>query len=456
MFAHALLACTLLCLSHATARADEHKWPHSILSYNGFGDGKPTERHCATSYGPPCGAPASSTVSTLATSTKSSTTGTSSSVSASGSPTPNANSSCSSPYWLENIKHQGIAAFNSDPSTYQVFRNVKDFGAKGNGVADDTVAINLAISSGDRCAPGSCNSSTTTPAVVYFPAGTYIVSGPIIDYYYTQLVGNPNCLPVLKASSNFTGGWIIDGDEYLSTGALAYGATNVFWRQVRNFVLDLTSGPASLTGVHWPTGQATSLQNIEFLMSSKNGTQQQGVFIEGGSGGFMNDLVFKNGYLGLNIGNQQFTMRNLSFDGQHNAISMSYDWGWTFKSISISNCDVGLNMTGAGSAAQSVGSVVLLDSEISNTPIGVLTADSKTSTPAAAGQLVLENVSVPRCLWMISSLTLCAGAIQQRSDSSREQWYSKPGNRLGQSCSSWIRPGAHLYTKWASKHFCKL
>jgi glucan 1,3-beta-glucosidase len=35
------------------------------------------------------------------------------------------------PYWLENIAHQGISAFNSNPAEYQVFRNVKSFGAKG-------------------------------------------------------------------------------------------------------------------------------------------------------------------------------------------------------------------------------------------------------------------------------------------------------------------------------------
>lgn len=29
------------------------------------------------------------------------------------------------PYWLQTIKHQGTAAFNSNPSGYQVFRNVK-------------------------------------------------------------------------------------------------------------------------------------------------------------------------------------------------------------------------------------------------------------------------------------------------------------------------------------------
>ena len=96
-------------------------------------------------------------------------------------------------FWLESIKHQGVAAFRPN-STYQVFRNVKDFGAKGpnlcllthreipadrsegDGITDDTRAINLAISDGNRCGPKSCQSSTTSPAVVYFPAGIYSIS----------------------------------------------------------------------------------------------------------------------------------------------------------------------------------------------------------------------------------------------------------------------------------------
>lgn len=108
-------------------------------------------------------------------------------VSSSSTATPTPTGKCS--YWLDDVKHQGIAAFNADPATYQVYRNVKDFGAKGDGVTDDTDAINSAISFGDRCTPGSCNSTTTTPAVVYFPPGTYIISSSIIDYYYTQLIG---------------------------------------------------------------------------------------------------------------------------------------------------------------------------------------------------------------------------------------------------------------------------
>jgi glucan 1,3-beta-glucosidase len=41
-------------------------------------------------------------------------------------------------YWLANIAHQGIAAFNPNPSTYKVFRNVKDYGAKGVSSRHDT------------------------------------------------------------------------------------------------------------------------------------------------------------------------------------------------------------------------------------------------------------------------------------------------------------------------------
>ncbi|KAH8673406.1 beta 1,3 exoglucanase [Xylariales sp. PMI_506] len=301
-----------------------------------------------------------------------------------GGSTPGA---CS--YWLEDIHQQGVAPYAE--SGYEVFRNVKDYGAKGDGVSDDTDAINSAISDGGRCGPGSCNSSTTTPALVYFPSGTYLVSAPIIDYYYTSLVGNPNCLPQIKASADFVGAWVIDGDEYGSTGNLAWLSTNVFWRQIRNFVIDLTDIPIStglVYGIHWPTGQASSLQNIEFEMSTEGGVQQGGVFIESGSGGFVTDLTFNGGLYGLNVGNQQFTMRNLTFNNAVTAINQLWDWGWTYSGININNCQIGLNLS-----VQSVGSVVLIDSEIANTPVGIWSYQfTDAATAPVNGSLILENV----------------------------------------------------------------
>ena len=59
-----------------------------------------------------------------------------------------------------------------------------------------------------------------------------------------------------------------------------------------------------IAGVHWPTGQATSIKNVLFKMSADRSTQHQGLFIEDGSGGFVGDLVFQGGNQALAIGNQ--------------------------------------------------------------------------------------------------------------------------------------------------------
>lgn len=78
-------------------------------------------------------------------------------------------------------------------------------------MTDDTAAINQAISTGNRCGQG-CDSSTVTPAIIYFPPGTYVVSKPLNQYYYTQMIGDATNLPVLKAAANFEGMAVIDAD----------------------------------------------------------------------------------------------------------------------------------------------------------------------------------------------------------------------------------------------------
>jgi glucan 1,3-beta-glucosidase len=249
------------------------------------------------------------------------------------------------------------------------------------------------MSSGGRCGKG-CDSSTTTPAIVYFPPGTYVVSKPITQYYYTQIVGDAVELPVIKASPKFAGMAVIDSDPYEDNGDNWFTNQNNFFRAIRNLVIDLRSMPPSVgAGIHWQVGQATSLQNIRFEMIKGGGqaNKQQGIFMDNGSGGFMSDLTFNGGNYGMFLGNQQFTTRNLVFNDCQTAIYMNWNWAWTFKSVKINNCEVGLNMSTSPSN-QTVGSVLMLDSKLTNTPTGIVTAWTQKSIPVGGGDLILDNV----------------------------------------------------------------
>ncbi|KAG8886520.1 hypothetical protein FRB97_003031 [Tulasnella sp. 331] len=298
------------------------------------------------------------------------------------------------PYWEQTITRQGISAYNANSSTYQIYRNVKNFGAKGDGVTDDTVAINAAISSGGRCGEG-CASSTLSPAVIFFPSGTYLVSAPIVPYYFTQLVGDARVRPTLLASANFFGIAVIDADPYIpgGTGGQYWVNQNNFFKSVRHFHIDLTRMPsnASATGLHWQVAQATTLVDVSVQMSTASNTAHQGIYMENGSGGFMSDLVFVGGKYGIWVGNQQFTVRNITVRNAQIGIYAAWNWGWTFQGVTLTNCAIGFYVTegGTNQSTQTVGSEVIVDAVVKNVQTFVQTS---ASTGNLTGSLVLDNI----------------------------------------------------------------
>lgn len=219
-----------------------------------------------------------------------------------------------SSFWMEDPSfHNGQMPFARDP-TYKVFRNVKDYGATGDGVTDDTAAINRAINDGNRCSVG-CAATSVKGALVYFPSGTYMVSGNLSQTYYTQFVGNANNRPIVKATDKMTDSAIFSSDFY-DGGPDSHEwfiNQNNFYRQIRNFVIDVSAVPSTVnvSAIHWQVAQATSLQNILIIASTDANTTQQGIFMENGSGGFLSDIQFIGGREGFFAGNQQFTTRNL-------------------------------------------------------------------------------------------------------------------------------------------------
>lgn len=167
---------------------------------------------------------------------------------------------------------------------------------------------------------------------------------------------------------------------------LNFQATNVFFRQLRNFVFDTTDIRGNATAIHWPSSQATSIQNCVFKLSSLPEDNHVGIFMEEGSGGTITDLVFYGGKYGARFGNQQYTMRNLTFYGSHTAIDQIWNWGWTYKSLRIIGCEVGINM-----ASWDVGSVTLLDSSFVNVTTALVTGRTPGNT-TGLGSLVVQNV----------------------------------------------------------------
>ncbi|KAI0103923.1 pectate lyase superfamily protein-domain-containing protein [Nemania sp. FL0031] len=322
---------------------------------------------------------------------------------------PNAAADNSDSYWLSSLGSAGSMPFAD--AGYQFFRNVKDFGAVGDGVTDDTAAINRAAASFSasdltklRCGE-DCGSTTVMGAVVYFPSGTYLISSPIIQYYYTQFVGNPTTRPVIKGSHDFTGIALFDSDVYIpgGNGDEWYINQSNFYRQIRNFVFDMTGQNWTNydndqeyvpSGIHWQVGQATSITNCDFEMSvSADGITATavGIYMENGSGGFVSDLKFFGGNIGFLAGSQQFTANNLQFTSCLTAIFQQWNWGFTWKNIYVLSCYIAIDCTSySGITSQGTGSISVLDSHFNGVPYAITVTSLGDEQP----NIVLDNLLV--------------------------------------------------------------
>eukprot|EP00475_Leptophrys_vorax_P008648 TRINITY_DN155_c0_g3_i1.p1 TRINITY_DN155_c0_g3~~TRINITY_DN155_c0_g3_i1.p1 ORF type:complete len:755 (+),score=217.06 TRINITY_DN155_c0_g3_i1:173-2437(+) len=276
-------------------------------------------------------------------------------------------------------------------TAYQVVRNVRDYGAKGDGVTDDTAAFIRALTedradvSSDVYPNAKYSPSTQHPAHVVVPSGTYVVTQTLPIVYYTQLVGDAFDMPTIKFidSSNSDqrvldsmGAWFSDVSQ------------NNFYRQIRNLIIDMTECE-QCTGVHWQVSQATSITNCVF--KAKVGSKSQGMFMENGSGGFFSDLVFEGGMFGMWLGNQQFTIRNVTVrDTSVAAVYLAWNWIWTLKGLHVSNSPIGVSF--GAQDGDKVGSLSIIDSDFTNIGTAAIQTAFDKKLNTSAGSLLLDNV----------------------------------------------------------------
>ena len=287
-----------------------------------------------------------------------------------------------SPFWLSQIKHQGTSPFYSNGGqTWKVFRNVKDYGAVGNGVHDDSDAIQNAIIDGDR--NSHAGGVTGEPALVFLPSGTYRITKPLYLLLQTSLVGNPLDKAVIKPTNSVGANYVIDANDHSTQG------TNNFYISIRNIKID-TTGMDTTIGVkalNWGVSQATSLSNVDIVMPYDDTAHQGIVMVDYQNVGLSNtmfgDLTITGGNVGISVSGQQLLIKSVSFYGCRTGIKVQNHQLLVLQSLHFENCGTGVDNTTPATG------LYLIDATVKNCGPALNTQNTGT----AWGSVLVENLS---------------------------------------------------------------
>jgi glucan 1,3-beta-glucosidase len=152
------------------------------------------------------------------------------------------------------------------------YRNVRWYGAKGDGITDDTAAFQTALTYNR-----SPLFSLSTPLVLYVPPGDYVVKSTLTLFFLTHMVGNSLCPPRLVVPP----GTLRAPMSFVLSGDTSYDGEHddEFYRGVRHIDIVLGAGNTGGCGVHWAVSQATFLRDMVIDLGPDG---QYGIFDENG------------------------------------------------------------------------------------------------------------------------------------------------------------------------------
>ena len=267
-----------------------------------------------------------------------------------------------SDYWFEHVTHGWS------------YRNVTAFGARGDGVTDDTAAIQAAIDF-ERGGDAGSNADKSA-AFVYIPAGTYKVTDTLVVWKWTTIQGNALCPPVLLLPSRTPG---FDGSSGLrplvitnggfnsTTSEHAWweesaqhgGETNVyFFSSIRSIGIVVEEGNTGAVALTWNVAQQTTLRNVTINAASDTAVAldvgvtseyehwNAGVPFTLGGGGTIEDVTIVGARTGIRIAATQFPLRGISI---HNSSEVALRvlppaWSLAFLQLTISSAPLAIRL----------------------------------------------------------------------------------------------------------------
>ncbi|MFN4179341.1 MAG: glycosyl hydrolase family 28-related protein [Armatimonadota bacterium] len=222
--------------------------------------------------------------------------------------------------------------FPNDPNA--VIDVKRDLGAKGDGVHDDTEALQKGIHL-------SCGRQGTNTKVLYIPNGVYRVTRKLVVNYPEDGSGIG---PWIYGQSR--DGVIIKLDDGANTDAVLQthprnenpGSADWFMRTIYNLTIDVGDNP-NTDGIRFFSNNTGIIKNVRIKGRGKIGI---------------------NSFMNLNGPN---IVQDTIVEGFEIGIRSAWMWGQTLSRVTIRNCKIGLEVEG--------NSVAVEDLVVENTPLPI-------------------------------------------------------------------------------------
>jgi hypothetical protein len=170
----------------------------------------------------------------------------------------------------EQVTFLAAGAGATQRTALEKFRDVvsvKDFGAVGDGVADDTAAINAAIAYAASTINGAAGME------VFFPTGTYLISSKISMPNRVTLKGANGRGVVIKPHSSFADSYMFHASN---------GTSSMFGSMLRDMYIDARG--KNMTAVVWAQAWQETC-GMDRVVVQFDGTTAYGVLLTDGYGG---------------------------------------------------------------------------------------------------------------------------------------------------------------------------
>lgn len=228
--------------------------------------------------------------------------------------------------------HQATYAFPDDVSVINV---VRDCGAKGDGVTDDTAALQRGLDASCGELPEFRNKS----AILFIPNGTYRVTQTLVVRHSKGpwIYGESRDGVVIRLDDG-----VKEIKSVLRTHANDEGPTSADWfmRNLRCFTIDVGNNP-EVDGIRYFATNTGTLQDVRVIGNGKVGI----------NAGFL-------GQSGPNL------IDNVIVEGYETGILSQWIWGETISRATIRNCrKVGIEVSANVAAIE--------DLVVENTPIAL-------------------------------------------------------------------------------------